>query len=79
MSTLDRLARALGYVPAADVAAMSAFEVELRAVTTSEAERADLRECAILCGKLGMRAEDLPDVVSRGMRSKWRTIGPEDD
>lgn len=66
--------RMLGWVPTepavatADQADAVEFEEQLRLVTTSAEERADIRKSAILVAtKCGLRSEQVEIVLSRGM------------
>lgn len=51
----------------ADIRALFDFHRDLRYVTVTGEERADLMKCAIQVGQVGLTSEQLPVVVSNGM------------
>lgn len=57
-----------------EAVAANDFETQLRAVTTSEEERVDIRQCALVCAQLGVSSDELPDLLSEAMSARWRGL-----
>lgn len=55
-----------------DAVSQSAFETELRAVTTSVDERIDIRKAAIELAKLGVTSSDVARLIGNGHRYEAR-------
>lgn len=55
-----------------DAVSQSAFEAELRAVTTSVGERIDIRKAAIELAKLGVTSSDVARLIGNGHRYESR-------
>ncbi len=72
---VERFLRAAGWMPVAEAVEQSDFEEQLRFVTSTPEQRAELRTVAIEAGKLGMTsADDAVQAICRGMSSPFVRI-----
>lgn len=68
------LISALGLVPVDEVAREGELENQLRMLTTSPEQRAELLEAAVIVSQCGLKPDDLAEVISRGMLSDMRLV-----
>lgn len=68
------LISALGLIPASEAALEGELENQLRMLTTTPEERAELLKSAVIVGQCGITSDQLPEVIGKGMTSDTRVL-----